>query len=319
MTIDQQIDVSLSSTSLGAHMTHSNNMSSNSGLFTATPQRLVRFALPAVLLLMGASATMNKAFADELKIIELFTSHGCSSCPSADRLLGELLENDPELMALEFHVDYWNSLIHGNAGNFVDPFSKSDYSMRQREYNVANLAGRPGVYTPQAVVNGRVAAVGSNRRHINKALSLSTPQMVDIEISSGDNPETYAVLVRNLPSVNEDLNGIDIRLARYIDKATTNITGGENKDLVLTNHHVVTDVRRLGAISKDASEQRFTIAAPAADAGCVVLVQEDALTPVYAAAECVSSWVSSWANIIVSRHEMCLAVFVQCCLNVKSV
>jgi hypothetical protein len=230
--------------------------------------------------------TTRKSSGDTVKIIELFTSQGCSSCPPADRLLGELLEKDEDLMALEFHVDYWNSLVHGSDGNFVDPFSNSEYSMRQREYNVTRLAGRPGVYTPQAVINGVTATVGSNRRHITKALKNRKAAAVLITLQASATDETILqVSVTGGQRQLQDLQGTDISLFKFIDSEQTTITGGENRDLVLTNHHIVYEVLRLGQISST-SNMSYNITAPSPGEGCVVLVQEGALTPVFAAIEC---------------------------------
>ena len=126
--------------------------------------------------------TVMAATPQPLRIVELFTSHGCSSCPPADRLLGKLLEEDPALMALEYHVDYWNSLVHGGAGSWTDPFSSREFTNRQRDYSEAELAGRRGVYTPQVVVNGYFAAVGSDRRRLQQALEQAGNQQLDIDI-----------------------------------------------------------------------------------------------------------------------------------------
>ena len=242
-----------------------------------------------VMFIAGLSVLTGVGHAAEnggLKLLEMFTSHGCSSCPKADKLLGNLLEEHDDLMALEYHVDYWNSLVHGSDGSFTDPFSKADHSIRQREYNHAKLAGRPGVYTPQAVVNGRTASVGSNKRHIVKALSARTEQSLSIVID-GDSQSGDSLRVNISGEANqlEDLNGIDVRLVNYLDKATTEITGGENRDLTLVNHHVVMNVVTLGEVSAS-GDLNFEIPRPATGEGCVVLIQEGALTPVYAAAEC---------------------------------
>ena len=45
------------------------------------------------------------ASAEPRAVVELFTSQGCSSCPAADKLLGEL-SRDPSLMTMSLAVDY---------------------------------------------------------------------------------------------------------------------------------------------------------------------------------------------------------------------
>ncbi|MGV6817330.1 MAG: DUF1223 domain-containing protein [Thiotrichales bacterium] len=99
--------------------------------------------------------------ADNGKILlELFTSQSCYSCPPADALLKSLDESQPDIVALEYHVDYWDDLQWGNAGNWEDPFSHTAFSERQRRYHQAGLSGRGGVYTPQLIINGATALVG---------------------------------------------------------------------------------------------------------------------------------------------------------------
>lgn len=83
-------------------------------------------------------------------VVELFTSQGCSSCPPADAQLARLTERAEKtkenIIALSFHVDYWNRL------GWEDPYSNKAYSNRQYRYS-GYLSGR--VYTPQMVVNGQ--------------------------------------------------------------------------------------------------------------------------------------------------------------------
>ncbi len=93
-------------------------------------------------------------------IVELFTSEGCSSCPPADTLLKKLSDEQPfdniEILALEEHVDYWNSV------GWNDPFSSVDFSRRQEQYAVTLPDG--GVYTPQMIVDGSAQFVGNRTR-----------------------------------------------------------------------------------------------------------------------------------------------------------
>jgi hypothetical protein len=92
-------------------------------------------------------------------LTELFTSEGCSSCPSADEVLSQLVHNQPiagvEVLALGEHVDYWDRL------GWRDRFSSALYSNRQSNYD-ARVFHRNEVYTPQLVIDGWLQRVGSD-------------------------------------------------------------------------------------------------------------------------------------------------------------
>ncbi len=93
-------------------------------------------------------------------VVELFTSQGCSSCPPAEALLGELARRG-DVLPLGFHVTYWNAL------GWRDPFSFEGATARQASY-AARLGG--GSYTPEMVVDGRRQAVGSDRGAVEAAI-----------------------------------------------------------------------------------------------------------------------------------------------------
>ncbi len=128
----------------------------------------------------AAPATSSDTTVPPFAVVELFTSEGCASCPSADWLLGrilaEALRRHERLFPLAFHVDYWNS--HG----WTDPFSDPQSTRRQQAY--AQIFPARGVYTPQMVVNGTVEFVGSDwwkaRAVLTKAME--TPGRVAVTV-----------------------------------------------------------------------------------------------------------------------------------------
>ena len=239
------------------------------------------------LVLLGSSglSLAQTSAAKPLKFFELFTSHGCSSCPPADELLGRLLEEQDGLVALEYHVDYWDTLVHGSDGNFADPFSDAAYSARQRTYNAANMEGRPGVYTPQAVINGRFVMVGSSESQIVKTLNYEIQQQFSIAVEPDIDGEKLLVIIEGSEENVQQLAGTPVMFAQFLDRRVTDITGGENRHKTLTNHNIVTSLAPLGEVSSS-TVSTFTVPRPADDAGCAVFIQSHAMAPVYAAAYC---------------------------------
>ena len=96
--------------------------------------------------LAGTAGVAGAAPALRPAVVELFTSQGCSSCPPADTLLGELASRN-DVLALAFHVDYWDEL------GWRDRFELPQAAQRQSQY--ARRLGRSSVYTPQLVIDGR--------------------------------------------------------------------------------------------------------------------------------------------------------------------
>src|SRR5438105_4380360 len=83
-------------------------------------------------------------------VVELFTSQGCSSCPAADRLIGELAQ-DPAIVSISLPIDYWDYL------GWKDTLADPRHTARQKAYS--KVRGDREVYTPQAVVNGMLHAL----------------------------------------------------------------------------------------------------------------------------------------------------------------
>src|ERR1700733_16304480 len=106
-------------------------------------------------------AVIRPAYADPRAVVELFTSQGCSSCPPADKLMGELAK-DPSIIALSMPIDYWDYL------GWKDTLADSRFNARQKAYS--HMRGDRDVYTPQAIVNGSEHVIGSDRAGIEDAI-----------------------------------------------------------------------------------------------------------------------------------------------------
>src|SRR5215468_7330153 len=107
-------------------------------------------------------ATAVPVSAEPRAVIELFTSQGCSSCPAADTVLGEL-SRDPSLVTMSLPVDYWDYL------GWKDTLALHGHSDRQRAY--AEVRGDREVYTPQVVINGVLHVLGSDKAAIENAIA----------------------------------------------------------------------------------------------------------------------------------------------------
>src|ERR1700756_2525290 len=107
-------------------------------------------------------------------LVELFTSEGCSSCPPADALLAELAGR-PDVLALSFHVDYWDRL------GWKDPFSSPAATERQQRY--AELLRLATVYTPQMVVDGKWQAGGSDHAEVQRALDAARHTVAEVPVA----------------------------------------------------------------------------------------------------------------------------------------
>jgi hypothetical protein len=186
-------------------------------------------------------------------VVELFTSQGCSSCPPADALLGELAGRR-DVLALGFHINYWDGL------GWKDPFSSQGSTERQRIY--ARLLGRGQVYTPQIVVDGAQEMVGSDRRAVLAAIREARPQAVASIVFSAD---------RRSVTVGAGNGRGTVLLVRYAQKRTTQVGAGENARRTLDDVNGVEELATLGPW--DGAERNFAIAPPGAGEGLAVLIQ----------------------------------------------
>ena len=180
-------------------------------------------------------------------LVELFTSEGCSSCPPADLLLSQLSAEQPvagaEILALELHVDYWDQL------GWKDPASLREATARQQAYS--RVFGADRVYTPQAVVDGNVEAVGSDAASLRRAVARAAdqphvPLTLDaafdgaraiVRVSRGDVPAQIREPLETVVAIVED----DVNSA---------VSRGENRGRALHHDAVVRTIKK---VSSDAA------------------------------------------------------------------
>ncbi|MEP6596786.1 MAG: DUF1223 domain-containing protein [Ginsengibacter sp.] len=178
----------------------------------------------------------NKNF--DITVLELFTSQGCSSCPPADRLLGKYADNQ-NVIALSFHVDYWNRL------GWKDPFSNAAYSQRQKDY--AGIFKLNGVYTPQLVVNGENEMVGSDANKISNVIKKVQEQESTAHININS-----VKVDSNKATINYTIQGSEnnsaLNIALVQSEINTSIKAGENRGLNLTNYNVVRNFKTIPSV-----------------------------------------------------------------------
>ena len=170
-------------------------------------------------------------------VVELFTSQGCSSCPAADKVLGEL-KGRPDVLPLSFHVTYWDRL------GWPDTFGLEESTDRQRIY--ADLLGKEALYTPQMVIGGRIDVVGSQRGRVREAIELlATRRQPGLPIAVeesvlrlGAGPSDDAMIW---------LFGVDHEHKVWIQR-------GENRGRVIRYHNIVREVTSLGRWSGEEME-----------------------------------------------------------------
>ncbi len=154
-------------------------------------------------------------------VLELFTSQGCSSCPPADALLGELVRQ-PGVIGLAWHVDYWNNL------GWRDPYATRLATDRQRAY-AAQLGDE--VYTPALVVNGTAIVVGSDRSAVAGAMARTHTGSVSLALRRGTD--------RLVAEIGETAAPLTALLAVYDPEAATAVGAGENEGRRLREYRIV--------------------------------------------------------------------------------
>ena len=171
--------------------------------------------------------------------MELFVSEGCSDCPPADEFLSQLTNyarsNNKRIYTLSFQVDYWNNL------GWTDPYSSPLFTQRQQQY-ASVLPG--GVYTPEMIINGEEAFVGSDegkaKQYIDHYLSIPPENNITLnfDLSGNDLKVNYTVAQQNGKFV--------VNFALVERGLVSQVTAGENGGRTLKHDNVVREFKTIG-------------------------------------------------------------------------
>ncbi|MEL7461796.1 MAG: DUF1223 domain-containing protein [Pseudomonadota bacterium] len=182
--------------------------------------------------------TVSSALADDnVVVVELYTSQGCSSCPPADNLLGQIADRD-NIIALALHVDYWDYI------GWTDDFASPAHTARQRGY--ARAKGTKMIYTPQMVIQGETHVVGNKPMDVADAINSYVRSSVPVDVSlerSGDMVRVQARRIGRVPQ------GVSVHVVTFVPRATRDIRAGENRGRTLSYHNIVRDWRTIDSWS----------------------------------------------------------------------
>lgn len=206
-------------------------------------------------------------------VLELFTSQGCSSCPPADALL-QRLAGEGGVLVLSRPVTYWDDL------GWKDTLALPENTSKQRAYQ-ANLGGRPGVYTPQLVIDGRWGGVGSDERAIRSAMraAQAKPPLANIQAARLPGGKLSVTVAGGA--------GADVVLIGYAPSAEVAIGRGENGGTRVVYTNVVRGEARLGKAAAEAKTFEADLAKLSAKGATrfAILVQQGVAGAILGAAD----------------------------------
>jgi hypothetical protein len=208
--------------------------------------------------------------AEQVVVIELYTSQGCSSCPPADAFLETLL-NDPRVIPLSLHVDYWDYI------GWADSFASSKFTDRQKQY--ARAIGSRTIYTPQMIVGGVDRVEGHAPEEVAGFLATHLAGSSNITLVVERQGDVLIIRAEADPPLTEPVR---VQLVRYVPEQTVEIERGENAGQVITYHNIVTSWELLG-LWPGTEPLELSAAALGGDPA-VVILQEDGPAAILAAA-----------------------------------
>lgn len=196
-------------------------------------------------------------------VVELFTSEGCSSCPPAEAMVGVLAQRRPDVIALAFHVDYWDYI------GWRDRFEIPEATERQRQYS--RSLRLQNVYTPQLVIDGQRDQIGGGGASSVPVSTRAQSFPVNVAVHEDHIDVTVGA---NATGTSAPTGTSDVVLISYLSEGVSKITRGENSGRELHEFNIVRSLRRIGTWKGDAVTLTVPLKSLPADATQVaVLVQ----------------------------------------------
>jgi hypothetical protein len=159
------------------------------------------------------------------RLVELYTSEGCSSCPPAERWLATLRPT-AELIPIALHVDYWDGL------GWRDRFADARFSARQR--SIAARARTPVVYTPQVVIDGR--DWGNWRRGWPLPRGYGDPVRLRVTLLASSLQQPPSAVELDVAPRGDSRDQPHVAVTE--DALSSTVRAGENRGQVLRHEHV---------------------------------------------------------------------------------
>ena len=160
-------------------------------------------------------------------VVELFTAQGCSSCPPADRLIAGLADA-PGVLALTWHVDYWDYL------GWKDGFASPAHTARQEGY--AAVAGERGVYTPQIIVDGQDTLLGLGRAALQSVIEEHASRPSAVMLTATEEGAAHVIQLTPRAAIP---GGVEVTLIRFLPRRSVQVGAGENRGMRLEYRNVV--------------------------------------------------------------------------------
>ena len=192
------------------------------------------FLLSCLIPLLASAAEKITVESNSRKtaVVELYTSEGCSSCPPADQWFEaviQLADEELDILALAFHVDYWDYI--GWKDRFADP----KYTSRQRQLGANNRQN--SIYTPEFFVGGKEAR--GTRKVLDEIYRVNkTSAEIELELTVSRNGNGLHLELAS-SSDKHDTNDLHYRYFVYEKNLSSNVTRGENSGETLHHQHVV--------------------------------------------------------------------------------